>query len=69
MTPTAAAEPIVRHERFAGEDWLFFPAIAPDVAIVRATTADDGATSPSSTRAPFWERWIRRSPPATTEAS
>ena len=41
MTPSAAAEPIVRHERFAGEDWLFFPAIAPDVAIIRATTADE----------------------------
>ena len=41
MTPSAAARPIVRHERFAGEDWLFFPAIAPDVAIIRATTADE----------------------------
>ena len=41
MTLSAAAEPIVRHERFAGEDWLFFPAIAPDVAIIRATTADE----------------------------
>ena len=41
MTPSAAADPIVRHERFAGEDWLFFPAIAPDVAIIRATTADE----------------------------
>ena len=41
MTPSAAAEPIVRHERFAGEDWLFFPAVAPDVAVIRATTADE----------------------------
>ena len=41
MTPAAAAEPIVRRERFAGEDWLFFPAIPPDVAIIRATTADE----------------------------
>ena len=41
MTPAARAEPIVRHERFAGEDWLFFPSIAPDVAIIRATTADE----------------------------
>ena len=41
MTASARAAPIVRHEHFAGEDWLFFPAIAPDVAIVRATTADE----------------------------
>ena len=41
MNPAAAARPIVRRERFAGEDWLFFPAIAPDVAIIRATTADE----------------------------
>ena len=41
MTPSAADEPIVRHEPFAGEDWLFFPAVAPDVAIIRATTADE----------------------------
>ena len=41
MNPAAAAEPIVRRERFAGEDWLFFPAITPDVAIIRATTADE----------------------------
>ena len=41
MTPAAAGEPIVRHESLAGEDWLFFPAIAPDVAIIRATTADE----------------------------
>ena len=41
MTPAAAAQSIVRHERLAGEDWLFFPSIAPDVAIIRATTADE----------------------------
>ena len=26
---------------FEGEDWLYFPAIVPDVAIIRATTADE----------------------------
>ena len=26
---------------FAGDDWLFFPTIVPDVAIIRATTADE----------------------------
>jgi propionate CoA-transferase len=40
MNAAARAHPIVRRERFDGEDWLYFPAIAPDVAIVRATTAD-----------------------------
>jgi len=37
----AAAEPIVRRVAFDGEDWLYFKAIRPDVAIIRATTADE----------------------------
>jgi acyl CoA:acetate/3-ketoacid CoA transferase len=41
MNAKAAAEPIVRRERFAGEDWLFFPTIVPQIAIIRATTADE----------------------------
>jgi propionate CoA-transferase len=41
MNGLAAAAAIVRHETFAGEDWLFFPVISPDVAIIRATTADE----------------------------
>ena len=27
--------------QFDGEEWLYFPAIAPDVSIIRATTADE----------------------------
>jgi hypothetical protein len=34
-------EPIVKKIEFEGEDWLYFPAIKPDVAIIRATTADE----------------------------
>lgn len=30
----------VRHTECNGEDWLFYDAIVPDVAIIRATTAD-----------------------------
>jgi len=41
MNAKARAEPIVRRVRFADDDWLFFPAIVPDVAIIRATTADE----------------------------
>src|SRR5262245_15254979 len=41
MNALAAAQPIVRKERFDGRDWLYFPAIAPNVAIIRATTADE----------------------------
>lgn len=41
MNAAAAAAPIVRHEQFAGEDWLYFPAIVPDIAIIRATSADE----------------------------
>ncbi|MEM8850853.1 MAG: acyl CoA:acetate/3-ketoacid CoA transferase [Pseudomonadota bacterium] len=40
MNDAARAVPIVRRERFDGEDWLYFPTIKPDVAIIRATTAD-----------------------------
>ena len=41
MNPKASAEPIVSRVNFAGEDWLFFPTITPQVAIIRATTADE----------------------------
>jgi len=37
----AASRPVVRAERFAGEDWLFFPAVVPDVTVIRATSADE----------------------------
>ena len=40
MNDAARADPIVRHEIFDGEDWLYFPAIAPNVSIIRATTGD-----------------------------
>lgn len=41
MNASAAAEPVVKKVAFEGEDWLYFKAIAPDVAIIRATTADE----------------------------
>jgi acyl CoA:acetate/3-ketoacid CoA transferase len=41
MNPSAAARPIVHRVEFAGETWLHFPNIPPDVAILRATTADE----------------------------
>ncbi len=41
MNASAAAAPIVRKVEFDGQDWLYFPAIAPQVAIIRATTADE----------------------------
>lgn len=41
MNVKAAAEPIVRHVDFEGEDWLFFKPIVPQIAILRATTADE----------------------------
>ena len=41
MNAKASAEPIVSRVRFAGDDWLFFPTITPNVAIIRATTADE----------------------------
>ena len=41
MNGRAAAAPIVKHVTFEGEDWLFFKSIVPNVAIIRATTADE----------------------------
>jgi acyl CoA:acetate/3-ketoacid CoA transferase len=41
MNARGAAEPVVRRVEFAGDTWLFFPAIVPQVAIIRATTADE----------------------------
>jgi acyl CoA:acetate/3-ketoacid CoA transferase len=41
MNAAAARHPVVRKERFDGRDWLYFPAIVPNVAIIRATTADE----------------------------
>lgn len=41
MNDKAAAEPVVKKIQFEGEDWLYFPAIVPQVAIIRATTADE----------------------------
>ena len=41
MNASAAAMPIVRRVEFAGDTWLHFPNIQPDVCILRATTADE----------------------------
>ena len=41
MNASARAQPLVKRVDFDGEDWLHFPAIKPDVAIIRATTADE----------------------------
>ena len=37
----AANEPVVELKQFDGEEWLYFRAIAPQVSIIRATTADE----------------------------
>ena len=41
MNDKSAAAPIVERVEFGGKTWLHFPNIAPDVAIIRATTADE----------------------------
>ncbi len=41
MNERASANPIVSRVEFAGETWLHFPNIYPDVCILRATTADE----------------------------
>lgn len=41
MNDAAQREPVVRKIEFADEEWLYFPNIIPQVAIIRATTADE----------------------------
>lgn len=41
MNELGAEAPVVKRVVFQGEEWLFFPAIAPQVTIIRATTADE----------------------------
>jgi propionate CoA-transferase len=41
MNELASAEPVVKRVSFEGEDYLYFPAIVPQVTIIRATTADE----------------------------
>ncbi|PZO80581.1 MAG: acyl CoA:acetate/3-ketoacid CoA transferase [Mesorhizobium amorphae] len=41
MNSRARETPIVERVDFRGEEYLFFPAIKPDVAIIRASTADE----------------------------
>jgi propionate CoA-transferase len=41
MNAKGAAAPIVQRAEFGGETWLHFPNIVPNVAIIRATTADE----------------------------
>ncbi len=41
MNDKGAAAPIVSRTEFAGETWLHFPNIVPNVCILRATTADE----------------------------
>jgi acyl CoA:acetate/3-ketoacid CoA transferase len=41
MNAKAAAAPIVKKITFEGEDWLYFPAIVPDVAIIRGSICDE----------------------------
>lgn len=41
MNDRAAAAPIVRRVEFDGDTWLHFPNLVPNVAIIRATTADE----------------------------
>ncbi len=41
MNDSAAKHPIVSRQEFGGDTWLHFPNIVPNVAIIRATTADE----------------------------
>ena len=41
MNAAAAAKPIVRKINFEGDQWLFFPAVVPNVAILRGSVADE----------------------------
>ena len=38
---SCSVDEIVRVVKFEGDEWLFFPSIRPDVAVIRATTSDE----------------------------
>ncbi len=40
MNAAATSDPLVKRVQFEGDDWLYFEALKPDVAIIRATTGD-----------------------------
>lgn len=41
MNDSASKTPLVKRVEFDGDTWLHFPAISPDVAIIRASTSDE----------------------------
>ncbi|MBB2714397.1 UNVERIFIED_ORG: acyl CoA:acetate/3-ketoacid CoA transferase [Rhizobium etli] len=41
MNELASEQQVVKRVSFEDDDWLFFPSIVPQVAIIRATTADE----------------------------
>lgn len=41
MNDRASRQPVVKAINFDGQEWLYFPSIIPDVAIIRATSADE----------------------------
>lgn len=41
MNDVARQKPIVERTTFKGQEWLYFNALRPDVAIIRASTADE----------------------------
>lgn len=41
MNAAGAAAPIVKRAKFNDKTWLHFPNIVPDIAVIRATTADE----------------------------
>ncbi len=41
MNARAASAPIVKKIKFEGDDWLYFPAIVPKVAIIRGSACDE----------------------------
>jgi acyl CoA:acetate/3-ketoacid CoA transferase len=41
MNARAATTPIVKKIKFEGDDWLYFPAIVPKVAIIRGSACDE----------------------------
>ncbi len=41
MNDAAKSDPIVKRVEFEGDDWLYFQAIRPDVAIIRGSVADE----------------------------
>ena len=69
MNNTTPDAPRPNCHELDGQEWLFFDAVVPNVAIIRATTADEYGNLTFEDGAPRWAPWTWPTPRTTTAAS